>query len=252
MKSRVDAGTDIAMIGAWDAGRNDKVLASASVRNFTKALEEDAAEGHLFLIRTGSDGGGPIDIFVESEIPEDLRKLAEPIKGEHLLSLPTGKLVVGGVEDYRTGRRRVTSDQSVVVVPPGDYALRSFVGIDEDGIAPPSRKEFEKAVGAEDYAYFRRIQSSALVIYFAVPVLFLILLYCSGWKVALISAAAAGTVSYSAFKAWTARNDRFKRVAKGVNACWREAAQRAAPTFILQLRRASDKTGLKGGSVRLS
>lgn len=58
MKTRIEAGTDIAMIGAWDASRNDTGLAGVSGKRLMQSLEEDCATAHLFLLRTGADGGG--------------------------------------------------------------------------------------------------------------------------------------------------------------------------------------------------
>jgi hypothetical protein len=114
MKARVEAGTDIARIGAWDASRNDTVVAKRWGKEWDRMLEEDAARGDLFLIDTGADGGGPIDVYCDTEVPPEARAHTRLVAGEFLVCVPTGRLMVGGLEDYRsdeaTSRRsRVTT-----------------------------------------------------------------------------------------------------------------------------------------------
>src|SRR5687767_5600663 len=102
MHRRVDAGTDIAMVGAWDQSRQAPEVCHANPPLEASLLESDAKEGHLFVIHTGADGGGPIDVYIDAEVPSSIRKKNNAKEGgvkEFLLSVPTGKLVVGGVED---------------------------------------------------------------------------------------------------------------------------------------------------------
>src|SRR5829696_1609275 len=118
---RIDAGTDVALIGAWDAGRSGVPLDGAN--GWMDALDRDVAANHLFLIHTEADGGGPIDVYVEGEIPPNARRHARALGGEYLLAVPSGRLVVGGAEDYRAAVPRITSDSSVVNVAAGNYLL---------------------------------------------------------------------------------------------------------------------------------
>lgn len=60
MKARIDAGTDIALIGLWDAQRGANPFGAAE--KAAAALEADAAAAHVFLVHTGGDGGGPVDV----------------------------------------------------------------------------------------------------------------------------------------------------------------------------------------------
>ncbi len=62
MKRRIEAGTDIAMIGAWDASQNDTKLAGVGFKKLEQSLEADCAAARLFLLHTGGDGGGPVDV----------------------------------------------------------------------------------------------------------------------------------------------------------------------------------------------
>jgi len=68
MHKRVEAATDVAMIGVWDEGRRDEPLPPEQ-RGANDALQRDAEDGHLLLIHTGGDGAGAIDVYVEEDVP---------------------------------------------------------------------------------------------------------------------------------------------------------------------------------------
>src|SRR5438046_1464128 len=74
MHKRVDAGTDVAMIGAWDAARGALPFSADQQRRFSKSLAKEASAGHVFLIHTGADGGGPVDVFVDEDAPGEERE----------------------------------------------------------------------------------------------------------------------------------------------------------------------------------
>src|SRR5688572_20003201 len=97
MYRRIEVGTDVAMIGVWDAARD------ATPRPWKSAdeLEAEAAEGHLFLLHTGADGGGPVDVYVDADVPVEVLTTLKPLGREFLVAAPSGRLVIGGVEDYR-------------------------------------------------------------------------------------------------------------------------------------------------------
>lgn len=99
MKARIEAGTDIAMLGAWDASRSANPLAKLWGKEYGADLKADTEAGHLFFIATGADCGGPIDVFVDPDPPPETRSEMTLLPGEFLLHVPSGKLVVGGVED---------------------------------------------------------------------------------------------------------------------------------------------------------
>src|SRR6266699_2712587 len=98
MHQRIDAGTDVAMIGAWDAGRGALPYSAEQQRRYRKSLEKEAAAGHVFLIHTGADGGGPVDVYVDETLPDEMRKATRELEGEFLVALPSGRLIVAGAE----------------------------------------------------------------------------------------------------------------------------------------------------------
>jgi hypothetical protein len=251
MKSRIDAGSDIAMIGAWDAGRNDSALTKASGRKLDEALEQDATAGDIFLIHLGGDGGGPIDVYVDSPVPTEALTETRPADREFLLRVPSGRLIVGGVEDYRSGKPKITGPNSVVVVPPGDYALRCHIGPNEGNFAPPTRKELKAALGEEDYAYFSRIDKMRLLGY-ALVLLFPVLTFPLGWKWALLITAVVFLVYfYVQEEVVVKRNARYQKISERFNQLFRKAKEKERPMFILDLRRIPEPLNLTGGSIRV-
>jgi len=250
MKTRIEAGTDIAMIGAWDASRNDTGLAGLSGKKLVQSLEADCAAAQLFLLYTGGDGGGPVDVYVDAAVPEAVRKKYRAAKREFLISVPTGRLVIGGIEDYRTGKSNITGADSVINLPSGNYALRCLAPKGEVHFDPPTRAELEAKVGAEDFKYHRHIQTVALTAYFGVPVLFVILCFVLGWKRALAVAVVVGLISYGLVRLISS-NERFRRVTRAEHELWQQAQQRGLPTLIFELRRVDDPAGLSGGAMHL-
>lgn len=250
MKTRIEAGTDIAMIGAWDASRNDTGLAGLGSKKLLQSLQADCAAAGLFLLHTGGDGGGPVDVYVDSAVPEAVRKKYRAAKREFLISVPSGRLVIGGMEDYRTGKSNITGPDSVVQIPSGDYALCCLAPKGEVYSETPTRAELEAKVGTEDFKYHRRIQTVAMTAYFGVPVLFVILCFVLGWKRALAVAVMVGLISYGLVRLSSSK-ERFRRVTRAENELWQQAQQRGLPTLIFELRRVNDPAGLSGGTLHL-
>src|SRR5262249_8607584 len=147
----------------------------------------EAAEARLFLIQTGGDGGAPVDVYVDEEMPaEERRRVRRVGSKEHLLSLPSGRLMVGGVEDYRSSEPRITDDESVISVPPGDYAIECFYVEDPEdtGFELPNAEQRRAVLGDDEYRYYERMNRIGLygllhVLWF--PVLWPLI----GWKWAL-------------------------------------------------------------------
>src|SRR5689334_14858879 len=119
MHQRIDAGTDVAMIGAWDAGRGAMPFSSDQQRKYRKSLEKEATAGHIFLIHTGADGGGPVDIYIDEGVPEDVRNATRALDGEFLVTVPSGRLIVAGAEGFRAEEMGEENASGLVAVPPG-------------------------------------------------------------------------------------------------------------------------------------
>jgi hypothetical protein len=246
MKARIDAGTDVAMIGAWDARRGAESLTPPELKHLSDTLEADAAQGRLFLLHTGADGGGPIDVYVDEAVPREVQERLVPMRDrEFLLAVPSGALVVGGVEYYRSPQARITDDNSTVAVPAGDYAVRCYAAKDEEQ-SPRSEEELRKLVGDADLQYYDRINRTGCIVGALTLLLFPMLSFPLGWKLALPITAVV-FLSFFPVLAWLLkRNVRYQRLHRVVPVF---RLQNQDPTYVFALRVVRDRTGLKGGSL---
>ena len=247
MKARIDAGTDVAMIGAWDAERDTTPFTAAETKRVPDALEADAAAGHLFLLRTGADGGGAIDLYIDEAIPAEMQQRLAREGGEFLLAIPSGQLVVGGAEDYRSAEPRITGPDSCVAVPAGDYSLRCYRLEDEEQDAG-SEKELGRLVGKADLAYYDHTNRIGCVGGLLTLLLFPLLSFLLGWKFALPLTAVA-FLSYFPVREWLLkRNARYQRLHKIVPVF---RIKNPDPSFVFELRPIRDGARPRGGSVSL-
>jgi hypothetical protein len=247
MKARIEAGTDIALVGAWDAALQREVLADRS----DPAFSADASKARLFLIRTGGDGGGPVDVYVDEEMPPAVRRLVRKAGREHLLSVPSGRLMIGGVEDYRSATPRITDGDSAIDVPPGDYAIACFeTPAEETGFDPPTAAQLEAALGAREYRDYRRIERIVLCGYLHLlwlPVLWPVL----GWKWALGIMLVTLVAWMNVQERVLAKHVRYQAARARVQDVWKQAMRGGNPTLVLTLRRVAERGALAGGSVSL-
>jgi len=249
MKARFDAGTDVAMIGAWDADRGTQPVSAAEYKQLSDTLDADAEQGHLFVLHTGADGGGPVDVYVDEPVPADIRERLTPIGDELVLAIPSGKLIVDGVEYYRARKANAARAERAVTVPAGDYLLRCYAPEDDEQEAEPrSEQELEAIVGKDELRYYERVTRSGCVIGLLVLFSFPVLGPFIGWRTAFITTV-VGVVGFFNVREWLLRrNARFNRLREAVTAF---RLGRQEPTFVLELRRIEDRAGRSGGSVSL-
>ena len=252
---RVDAGTDVAMIGAWDAGRGAMPFSSDQQRKYRKSLEKEATAGHIFLIHTGADGGGPVDVYVDETVPEDVRKSTRAIGGEFLVTVPSGRLVVAGAEDFRSEAIGEGDESNVVIVSAGDYAVRCRANDD-----PESAGEFnsireceEKVLTPEEREYYHRRNYGELLLILVGWGLFLLFLPMArrwGWKIALPITLVVALPYFHWLDRRARRrakaDTRWQEINRKLGAAWERDQAR---TFVLELRKLESRGGLTGGSV---
>jgi hypothetical protein len=249
MKARFDAGTDVAMIGAWDLGRNVQPFTPEEYKRLTETLDADAERGHLFVLHTGGDGGGPVDAYIDEPIPADVMERLTLLGGELVLALPSGQLIVDGVEYYRARKPDTTLSSRAVTVPAGDYLLRCYIPPDEEReAAPRSQQDLETIVGKDELRYYERVTRSGCLVGLGLLLLFPILGPLAGWRIAFATTVVA-VIGFFYVREWALRrNARFTRLREAVTA-HRLGTQQ--PTFVLELRRIEDRAGRTGGSVSL-
>jgi hypothetical protein len=259
MHKRVDAGTDVAMIGAWDAARGALPFSADQQKRYRKSLEKEASAGHVFLIHTGADGGGPVDVYVDEDAPADVRTTVRRLDGEFLVALPSGRLVVGGAEEYRADGEAVgeVGEDRVIVVSAGDYAVYCYVAKDdedEEGGEYASLAECEaKVLTSEEREYYHKKDYRELALILVGWLLFLAFLPLArrwGWKIALPVTLVIAVPYFHWLdrrsKRRTAANVRWREINKKLSDAWEGSR---ASTFVLELRRVDTRDGLKGGSV---
>ncbi|MEO1086802.1 MAG: hypothetical protein AAFY88_21420 [Acidobacteriota bacterium] len=158
MKQRVEVGTDIAQIGAWDESRIGDPLPDLRLPQLEEVLAADSRRGDLFVLQLEGDWGGPVDVYVNAPIDPEHFELLQRLPGDHQLSVPSGRIVVGGVEDYRSTEPQITSESSIVEVPAGEYGLQAYALKPEhaESSAGPDPDDIRKIVGDELYAHFER------------------------------------------------------------------------------------------------
>jgi len=249
MKARFDAGTDVAMIGAWDLGRNAQPFTAEEYKQLTDTLDADAERGHLFVLHTGADGGGPVDVYIDGSVPDDTLARLTPVGDELVLALPSGQLIVDGVEYYRARRPDATLSSRAVTVPAGDYLLRCYAPTDEEQeAAPRSEHDVETIIGKDELRYYERVTRGGCLVGLGLLLLFPILGPLAGWRIAFATTVVA-VIGFFYVREWVLRrNTRFSRLREAVTA-HRLGTQE--PTFVLELRRIEDRAGLTGGSVSL-
>jgi len=147
MPTRIELGTDVAMVGVWDPGRSYPDIAT-KYREYMALLHAEAKAGRLFFINTGGDGGCPADIYVNEPPDAELLSFYETPEQAFLIESQSGRLIAGGLEDFGANKRQITTVEDEFTVKPGRYKLRCFFRDEERYEA-----SLEKYIGRDDLDY---------------------------------------------------------------------------------------------------
>ncbi len=250
MKARAFTGTDIATVAVWDAARQADVLPAGKDRAREAAIAADLAAAALFVIHTGGDGSGAVDIYVDEEPPADVLAGFRPVGAEHRFTLASGKLAADGLEYYRVDAKHAALKQ-VIEVPAGDYGIRCHSIKDEEaaGAQPDSRK-MDEAIGEESARYFNRVQKRGALgcwMILLAPVLWPLL--GGMWAAGIVLAIMLGWSQLHEYG--VARDRRYQEIVRQREAYWEQAEADAPATMLLVLRRLTGPSDLQGGSVDL-
>ena len=245
MYVRFNVGTDVAMLGAWDASRGAQIATAAERKKWSETLEADAEAGHVFLVGTGGDGGGAFDVYIDEPIPGSVAKDLTRAEGEFLLALPTGELIVDGAEFYRTPKG-APRESTPARVRPGDYAVRCYEWTNDE--APPkSEDELLRAVGRADVTYYDRMNHVGCWLGLTMVLLFPLWWYLFGFLVAFPLTLVTFVSSFHVHRWIKKRDARYQRLL-AVIPTYRLG--REDPAFVLELRFVSERGDLRGGSIR--
>ena len=239
MKVRFDAGTNVAMIGAWDAQRGAQPFTSEEFERLSDSLDAEADAGHAFFLRTGADGGGPVDVYIDEPLPAELLACLTPLGDAFILAVASGSLTVDGAEYYRPKKPDTAVAARAVTVPAGDYSLRCYAAKNENATpAPPPERDLEAVLGKDDLRFYDRVTRGGCV-----TGLLLLLLLPALWPFfgarAAIVATRVSVVGFFTIREWVLRrNARFARLRETIAASRR---QHEEPVFVLELRRVEDR-----------
>ena len=154
MKFETEAGTDIAMIGIWDA---DVSIGDIPFKRLMEELSKDGRDGKLLRVDTGADGGYSICVVSTQEELGAFRLDAyAEIQHDFFLHSQSGTFIVGGVEDYRNGTPQITSKGDRFRLEPGAFRIRVYAhNDDEEQIS----KEVAAEIGEDDLRYYQEQKS---------------------------------------------------------------------------------------------
>ena len=240
------------MLGVWDEACEVVDYPKLKTKEISALLREDSDAGHLFLMELGGDWGGTVDVYVNNDIKPKVMRQLKQVPGEFLVKVPSGRIVVGGAEDYRASEARITSESSVVAVEPGDYGLKCLVPKEATEVPDvPEPADLEAALGSELFAHYQKwIQRAKKG--FWLLLLFFPITYWFGWIIGIVGTIIL-VVGYFHFIEWLQRQDP-KFVA--ANAAFEEAMIRsdedALPDFALILCGPLEDHQLAGGRVDVS
>ena len=203
---RIEAGTDVAMIGIWDHSWDATPLPK---RGTIPELEAAADERQLWLVKTLGDGSYEADIYVDQQADVDELEDRRVVGDWRALHVPSGKLCFSGVEDFRTAKKQITGEDAYFEVTPGEYRVRAQL-LDLD---IPERKLAE-SVGEEDYEYWKPRDATDMTI-FGFFLLALLSSLIGGiwldWRLG-VGLAALGILLYWLIGAGRRRDERFQRI----------------------------------------
>ena len=204
----LDAGTDVAMLGLWDANAPRDDIGKSNPGKFQELLDEDAHKGKLIYINTSSDGSFSIGICLcSNDLPEDLEKWYTQVDRRLFLNVESGQVIAGGLEDYRSSNPQITGDADLVTVRNGVYQISAYQAIYDD-----ERKieEIRDIVGEDEYAYYSSRSTGCLAFF----VLFIAGLACSifwSWWV-IIPAILTGIVNAIYRSKVNSKDERYMKV----------------------------------------
>jgi hypothetical protein len=191
-------------------------------------------------------------VYVDGALEPGLQDTMTAISGEFLFRSPSGRIVVGGAEDFGSLQKNITSETSIVPVRPGEYALKCYKRDVSDDDEPdiPGPEEIEAAVGSDLYAYYRRSNRRALKGFWFLLLIFPVT-YWFGW-VAGIVVTVAVVVAFFHGVEWLQRQDeKYLEAEAAVEAAIANGQALMPPMLAIELRRIEQGHGLSGGRVEI-
>ena len=235
---RLYAGTDIAMIGAWDSNSNQNLPSETAASKIDEIIEKASSERSLFYINTGADGGGYIHIYVNEDVPENIKSFSKVIEENFSISIPSGELIVGGIEEYIDPSLVGEADNSLRV-PEGDYSLKCHMCDDEDESRDDdAEKSLREIVGERELAFYDNVNLYGCLIGGGLSVMALVIaLFIVKWYFALSLPVLAALVYFHLMDWGIRRSERYKKLDDIIP---QFRLEHEHPTFVFELTQIFD------------
>ena len=189
-----EAGTDVAMLGIWDADAPTDDVGKSNYKDYQAILDADARDGKLIYINTYSDGGYPMGIVADrAALPSGVLDGYDAVDRALFIHTPTGRLVVGGLEDYRSSKPQITSEKDVFEVDPGIYQASAYQLIDDE---ERIIDELKRQVGEDEYEYYSTRPTGCLAASFLIPAGLVASVFWSWWAMLIAFVLSIGYAAY--------------------------------------------------------
>lgn len=210
-----EAGTDVAMLGIWDADAPTDDVGKGKYKDYQAILEADARDGKLIFINTYSDGGYPMGIVTDrADLPSGILDWYDAVDRALFINTPTGRLVVGGLEDYRSSKPRITSEKDVFEVDPGIYQAFAYQLIgDEERIID----EVKRQVGDDEYEYYSTRPTGCLTASLLIAAGLIVSFFWSWWSLLI---AVVLSIAFAAYRTRANTQDERFMAVKRVSDEW--------------------------------
>jgi len=148
LPKQVIIATDIATIGVWDPELEDQDIQAGLTGQSDVAREKACEAGQLFLLHTWGDGDHVVEVYIDEAPEPELLASYSQLAGPFLVVSPSGRLSLGGAEDFRQATKMVTRPDAEISLVPGRYALTPFMVVED--------KFARSIVGDEDFEYYQK------------------------------------------------------------------------------------------------
>ncbi len=217
--------------------RDENIRSTVDITNeYTKTLMHSAKLGDIFYIdRKEEFKNLSIELVADKKDAGKYIKWYEPIGGSFLFKNTSGKIVITGLEDWVNSN----NSKKVFKIAPGKYSIEVY-SQDVESLESYS-KELSKHIGNDDWEYYTKTDSLALIGCLPTIVAIIIVIFAT-LKIGLFSLLLA-VVLWLPFII-RSQTKRYKKVTEIVKQYDKEL-----PLFVLVFTKIEDSKGLVGGFV---
>ncbi len=245
---RINCGTDIALIGIWDISLKEEPILKKDFLNIESVIKKDSKEGNLFFIKTRADGESIIDIYVNEEIPKEVKDYSYEQNEDFLLISQSGKLKCDGLEEYRRGEG-VVNEHNLIEVPQGRYSVKCYICKDYDELEDGTEDELKKLLPSEDIEYFDKKNIGAFKWSFTITAfVFLATIFTMKWYFAFLLSLIVFIAFFNVYDFILKKDEKYQTLSQIIP---QFRILRERPTFVFSLKKLESET-LTGGFIEVN